>query len=260
MDLVIPSYGRASNQTTLGQLVAAGLHVHLVVQARELSSYIHHQSDKVHLVALPDSIRTIAPTRQWVVENVGTYENVCMIDDDLVFYKRRDDDRTKLRDITPQELKSAFAEMRYHLHDFAHVGFASREGANRNVEQFAENTRIMRVLGYSRDRLTRALARFDRMEVMEDFDVALTLLEQGYPNLVLNNYAHNQAGSDAAGGCSHFRTKELQTENACRLAQRHPAFVSVVEKTTKGAWGGGTRTDVRVQWKKAYEWSKRNEH
>jgi hypothetical protein len=31
----------------------------------------------------------------------------------------------------------------------------------------------------------------------------------------------------------------------------HPNIVSVVEKTTKTAWGGGTRMDVIIQWKKA---------
>jgi len=35
------------------------------------------------------------------------------------------------------------------------------------------------------------------------------------------------------------------------LAELHPGLVKVVTKETKGAWGGGTRTDVVVQWKKA---------
>jgi hypothetical protein len=109
----------------------------------------------------------------------------------------------------------------------------------------------MRVLGYRRDILKKLDRSFDEMEVMEDFHIALTLLEQGYENVVLNNWCHNQAGSGKAGGCSHFRTAEVQTRNADRLSELHPGVVNVVRKTTKSAWGGGERTDVRVLWKKA---------
>jgi hypothetical protein len=37
----------------------------------------------------------------------------------------------------------------------------------------------------------------------------------------------------------------------------HPAFVKVVEKATKTSWGGETRTDVQVSWKKAYASAKK---
>ena len=251
MDLVIPTYGRTKNQVTLKQLVDAGLHCHLVVQAREASEYLHLR-DGITKHVLPDNIRTIAPTRQWIIENVGDDRAVVMLDDDLVFYRRRDDDRTKLRDISPGELQWLFTEeMPGALSRYAHVGLASREGANRNTESRIFNTRIMRVLGYRRDILQAMDIRFDEMEVMEDFNVALRLLRLGHDNVVLNDYAHNQSGSGAQGGCSHFRTPELHARNAHRLAELHPGFVKVVEKTTKTAWGGGTRTDVQIAWKKA---------
>jgi hypothetical protein len=40
------------------------------------------------------------------------------------------------------------------------------------------------------------------------------------------------------------------------LAELHPGFVKVVRKETKGAWGGGERVDVQIQWKKAWESSR----
>lgn len=252
MDLIVPSYGRAREQTTLAQLSRAGLHTYLVVQAREYLEYAKYASPLVTVVQLPDNIRTIAPTRQHIVDHVGSSVEMVMLDDDLTFYKRRDDDKTKLRDITPDELTDAFGGMWSLLRKYAHVGFAAREGANRETGEFIRNTRIMRVLGYNRAALKSASVRFDAMEVMEDFHVALSLLRAGKPNIVMNNYAHNQAGSGKAGGCSHFRTMELHAENAHKLAALHPKFVKVVQKATKGAWGGGTRTDVTIQWKKAY--------
>ena len=248
MQIFIPTFGRSSKQATYSSLVGAGLQITLVVQdcERDLYCGLPH-------VVLPASIRTIAPTRQFILEHLVEDKTFCMVDDDLVFFKRRDDDPTKLRDITPLELRQAFAAMHQYLLDgYAHVGFAAREGANRNTGYRLENTRIMRVLGYRADLLEKHNINFDDMEVMEDFDVAIRLLRQGYKNLVLNDYAHNQASSGAAGGCSHFRTPALQARNAKYLAERHHPFVRVTEKTTKAAWGGGTRTDVTVYWKKAY--------
>ena len=250
MQIFIPTYGRASSQTTYRALVEAGLKVTLVVQNRERDLY----STYPHVEVLPPHIQTIAPTRQYILDALVTAHAFCMVDDDLVFFKRREDDPTKLRDIKPDELHDAFLDMGAQLNiaNVAHVGFAAREGANRQVDPLLENTRIMRVLGYHAPTLRRLDIRFDAMEVMEDFHVALTLLEAGYKNQIMNHYAHNQKGSGTAGGCSHFRTPALQAKNAHLLAVLHPGVVKVVLKETKGAWGGGTRTDVNVQWKKAY--------
>jgi hypothetical protein len=182
-----------------------------------------------------------------------------MLDDDLVFFKRRIDDPTKLRDIENAELIEMFHLIeKTIMWTHAHVGIAAREGANRNTDEFMDNTRIMRVLGYDREVLLRLGIRFDEMEVMEDFHVALSLLERGYANRVLNTYANNQGGSGSSGGCSHFRTMDLHAANAEKLAALHPQFVTVVEKTTKGSFGGGTRKDVRIQWKEAYKYGKSN--
>lgn len=253
MDLIIPTYGRSANQETLKQLLKAGLKPILVVQAREMDLYDQYLDRGIEVRVLPGHINTIAPTRQFIVDHVGEHDKMCMIDDDLVFYKRRDDEKTKLREIELWELADAFSLMRLELRRIPHIGFAAREGANRNTESFVFNTRIMRVLGYDRDVLISEHIQFDQMEVMEDFHVALSLLEKGYENLVLNEFAHNQAGSGKEGGCSHFRTKQLQAENAAKLVALHPGFVRLVQKTTKGAWGGGTRTDVQVQWKRAFQ-------
>jgi hypothetical protein len=253
MDIVIPSRGRPHSQESLKQLRAAGLYVTVVVPMAELESYLHHAADPwVRVVGLPEHIQGIAHKRQWMLENIGTDDAFIMVDDDLTFFKRRTDDPSKLRDISPEELYRAFHAMEAALKTHAHVGFAAREGANRQTASHVYNTRIMRVLGYNRAVLRQHNITFGRIPVMEDFDVALRLLRAGLPNVILNGYAHNQKGSGAVGGCSVWRTPQVQAAAALELAKLHPGYVKVVEKTTKGAWGGGTRTDVTVQWKKAY--------
>jgi hypothetical protein len=250
MDIVIPTYGRANKQETARRLRKADVPFSLVVQSREAHLY----SDWPDVRALPPEITTIAPTRQWIIENCNL--KVCMLDDDLQFFVRREDDKSKLRDIKDAELVCMFERISVELDAYCHVGIAAREGANRNTEPFIENTRIMRVLAYDAAAVCELGIRFDTMEVMEDFHVALSLLSKGCPNLMLNSYANNQAGSGKEGGCSHFRTPELHAANAEKLAAAFPQFVTVVEKETKTAWGGGTRKDVRIQWKKAYEYGR----
>jgi len=258
MDIIIPSSGRPDRQPTLEQLVRAGLRPILLVQFNEFSMYKECWGSIARVHPLPPSITTIAPTRQWILEHVGESDRFCMVDDDLWFYTRREEDRGRLRELTPYELREGFQtlddllkpDMVRHV---AHAGFAAREGANRNTDPYIYNTRIMRVLGYRRSTLIDENIRFDAVEVMEDFHVALSLLEKGYGNVVANNWCHNQAGSGAQGGCSVWRTPELQARAAHRLAELHPGLVRVVQKETKTAWGGGVRTDVVVQWKKAFE-------
>jgi hypothetical protein len=87
---------------------------------------------------------------------------------------------------------------------------------------------------------------------MSDFDATLQLLCKGYANYISYEWAHNQNGSNTDGGCSVYRSKSMLAEGAKKLAALYPKYVQVVERETKGSWGGGERVDVKVFWKKAW--------
>jgi len=110
----------------------------------------------------------------------------------------------------------------------------------------------MRVLGYRADTLENLCIKATVADVMNDFGVVLELLTRGYPVININWIVQNQHGSDTSGGCSTYRTSEVQTAAAQALHDRFPAFVKIVQKETKTAWGGKPRTDVIIYWKKAY--------
>jgi len=114
----------------------------------------------------------------------------------------------------------------------------------------------MRVLAYNLDFFDGI--ELGRVKVMEDFDVNLQLLKKGLPSKISYYYAQGQGSSNAAGGCSEWRTLEVQSQGAERLKELHPEVVEVVEKETKTAWGGGTRKDVKVQWKRALKLGAQN--
>lgn len=251
MHIFIPTYGRAEQQHTFKHLPKSlQKRATLVVQDRE-----KHLYPSYGVKVLPKNITTIAPARQYIMtyaKNQGI-DKLVMLDDDLRFDWRRMDDGGKFLVATDKQVEELFKTMEKKLDKYAHVGVLSREGGNRVLEPERECTRMMRVLAYNVETFHKEKIKFDRLPLQEDFDVTLQLLRKGYPNLVLCGWVNGQGTSGAKGGCSHFRTIELHNANVRRLAGLHETFVKVVEKQTKGAWGGQARLDVMVQWKKAFQ-------
>ena len=208
-------------------------------------------------------VRGIGHTRQWICEQhpIPKYgPHLCMLDDDLRFFVRRPDDNTKFTQASDESILAMFSAIGGHLLTSPLVGVCAREGGNRITTPIVNNTRILRLLAYDVAVLRKEHIKFDRLPVMEDFDVALQLLEKGYMNTVCANWCHDQGGSNTAGGCSTYRTMAIQKQGAEGLKALHPNFVTLVTKTTKTAWGGQTRTDVQVQWKKAFDFGWKAAH
>jgi hypothetical protein len=247
MHIFIHTYGRHNRQLTFWNLSPeVRERTYLVVQEREADLY----DPFYRKIVLPGGIMNLTSTRQFLMENYGPY--VCILDDDLEFAVRRDDDRTKFRKPKDRDIDELFAVMQ-NLMGVGHplVGIAAREGANRQTDPYLPATRQMRVHAINTTLYRKLGIRFDRVRVMEDFDVTLQFLEAGYSNIVINDYVTNQSGSNTSGGCSAYRTDEVQAESAEKLALLHPGLVKVVTKHTKTSWGGKERKDVIVQWKRA---------
>lgn len=250
MKVVIPTYGRSHKQTTFHELPKeVQERTTLIVDAREEGMYPSYP----HLV-LPAEIQGICPTRKWCLDNLEDEDHKQLqLDDDLVFAFRRVYEPTKFQPATKADIKMLFDEADSLLDRYAHIGVSTREGGNRRPEPYTYVGRVLRILGYRQDVLRKTGAGSTTLgSVMEDFDLTLQLLRLGYPNASINWIVHNQGGSNTDGGCSSYRSMELQGQAAEDLAEKHHPFVKVVTKTTKTAWGGQTRKDVIVQWKKAY--------
>lgn len=251
MQIYIPSSGRAKDQHTLKQIPTQWMsRTALVVPNSEYTDYCPVAAE-YGCTVIPCPHKGIGPTRQFIVA-AGYPEPVLMMDDDLTFFRRRVDEPTKFEDAFGADMMQMLESIEYQLHDYSLVGVCAREGGNRYPNQYYYNGRLLRVLAYDTIALITQDIDFRTLPVMEDFFVALSLLTRGYQNLMLSNWCHNQTGSNTEGGCSQYRTMELQADAANMLKQYFPAFVTVVKKQTKTAWGGEERTDVRVQWKKAY--------
>ena len=205
----------------------------------------------VWLILIPFTIKEIFAKRKYIIENSDD-PHIVMLDDDLRFYIRKSPTDWHLRYLESDEYPAMFGLLDEWLDQgYAHVGVSAREGNNRVEKLAVENTRYMRVLGYNLDMFDGV--ELGRVQVMEDFDINLQLLRQGKPSKISYYYAQGQKSSNAAGGCSEWRTIDVHNEGAERLHSLHPTCVKVVEKQTKTAWNGLPRKDVIIGWKKAYK-------
>lgn len=253
VQIVIPSSGRPNKQTTWQQLPQWAKDKTLVaVPARETAAYAKAFPGK--LLAVPDECRGISATRKHLMDWCRL-PYLLMIDDDMTFAYRPDMDKPQLRSLPPEDLEIGrmLGKWRTLMKRYAHAGLSARQGNNRISTELQECCRMYNTYMYDLDAVRRAGVQVGRLPVMEDFDLTLQLLRAGLPNAVMYRWCWNQGGSNAPGGCSQYRTGEMQAEAAAKLAELHPGFVRVVEKRSTNWQGMNTRKDVTVYWKKAYE-------
>lgn len=263
MLLFIPSMGRSDRVITVRTLPRRWLRrCWLVVPEREAEEYRQaHLASAVNILGVPDCLKGIHNTRQFITDFCP--EKYCFqLDDDMSFVRRlpkwrpdwaKFDETFQSHDA--EKVGEIFDLMEGMLRTYRHVGISARQGNNHVKErEWKLVTRMNNAYGHDVDVLEDLGIRWDRLEVMEDFYVTLSLLTAGYPNAVNVDYAWNQRGSGAVGGCSSYRNNEVQDRCARELHRLFPEYVTVVTKKSKSSWQGmEERTDVRIQWKKAFE-------
>jgi hypothetical protein len=251
MKIFIPSLNRADQKwhTWDGLPPSVQKDAYMVVGPKDAPAYFQRFGEDNVLVV---DIKGIGAVRQHIIDiSDGA---VLMLDDDLSFFTRREDDPKLLQKADKVAVRAMITRMARLLEQYAHASIAVREGANRNPhDELLFNQRCLRALGYHAPTLKELGVRFDRLPVMEDFDVALQLLRKGFPSATLNRWCQDQGASNAPGGCSSYRSLKVQSKGARGLAKLHPDYVTVVQKEAKGGGEWAVREDVRVQWKKAFE-------
>lgn len=262
MKIYVPSKGRHTSVADgpLADLPASILTY--VVPEEEWDDYRRVLPPETSIMTTTREYAGIARTRRFIGETAHRdgYDTFIMLDDDIRFLVRRGSHDWRLRGTEITEAMMCMDQVERLLRaGFAHVGVSAREGNNRigvggMFTLYAENTRTLRALAYrTKDFLS---VEHGRVEVMEDFDVNLQLLRRGRPNANVGFWAQGQKMTNAPGGCSTYRSHEVHERSAHRLAELHPGLVRLRQKQNKTDRDGfGTRTEVTISWKKAYEGS-----
>lgn len=264
----IPTRNRAGMQNTIDFLPKEILKdTFLVCDKNQVKDYISlgkKNINKNSVISFPpnygDNIINrygcFSDKKQWILDN-ATEDYLYFLDDDLKFSIRK---KGKLVNANLEETKEAFKIMNDWLEkQIAHVALSSREGNNRVEEDYVENSRATRVVGFNIKILREEEIKLNRLLLMADFDVTLALLKKGYRNRVLFSYANGQRKSNDAGGCSLYRSPETMKIAALRLSFLNKGLVKVKRKTTVKPWAGfesNERYDVTISWKKAFYFGK----
>lgn len=258
----IPSRGRADNRLLDGPAfqIPDGVDVVYVVGIDEVATYAvalatrHIPARVIGTAYQPD----IARVRQFIGEHArkdGLSKFVTM-DDDVQLLVRKSEDDWPLVAADFDAVEKMLHWMDTTLDTVENVAISGREGNNRAgvggpTTLKIENTRAMRVQGFQTEAFLNCT--HCRVRVMEDFDITLQILERGGSNVVSYYWAQGQRKTQDTGGCSEWRTHEVHEESAKLLSKLHPGIVTLRQKNNKTDTDGfGTRTEVTVQWKRAY--------
>jgi len=260
--IYVPSRGRADDRLLRGPSVQAphGTDVVYVVGPDEIAKY----SVAILRNGLPARVVScehqpnISAVRWWIglhAQKDGLDRFVIM-DDDVGLLVRKADDNWQLRGAEKDDVQQMLQWMWSELDRSQNVGISPREGNNRvgvgnSAELTQYNTRAMRVQGFQTEAFLAC--EHGRVRVMEDFDISLQILAAGGQIAVNYFWAQGQRMTNESGGCSEWRTHEIHEASARRLAELHPGIVTLRQKSNKTDKDGfGTRTEVTIQWKRAY--------
>ncbi len=249
LQIIIPTRGRLGTQLTL-QNLPKDLYPQVSIVCPQSEAFFHRDRFPLTtVVPQPDPSVTIAKKREWIMNSFDT-EKLVMLDDDLRFAVRREDDPVKFLKATPEQIIQAFKELEEKLTpEVPHAGFSARGsgiGASAQEGGWQLGKRLMYVLGYHVP-IVRAHAQFGRIETREDMDLTLQLFAKGFPNAVNFSFVVDQQFANK-GGCTEERTMERSNADAYKLAALHPNYVKVTQKDYKSSI---PRLEVVVQWQKA---------
>ncbi len=259
MKIYIPTQGRVHKQKTVdrfGPDLCREFEVTLVCppeEVNELRNEYPELTSRVKVVGCKE--QGIAATRQWILDRARRRKEgiILMLDDDLSTWRHRsvqkDDGEWKYTKATEEEIGEGLRHFENLMSGRAHGSIGHALFAQTQPE-VKFNSRMLRALAYNMDVMPKDI-KF-RLQVMEDFDIALQLFTRGYESATYYGIVQDQHQNNSEGGCSVYRTGEVQAAAAHKLAELWPDFVTVVTRAPKREWiGMPERTDVRVNWNKA---------
>ncbi|NIU83378.1 MAG: hypothetical protein GWN64_07825, partial [Candidatus Thorarchaeota archaeon] len=201
-----------------------------------------------------DNKLTIAQKRRAIFQVAAAKgcEWLFIADDDIKLDVRRDDNNRLFRPMTSEEGvhflsdHMAICGKRYPL-----VHPVLRMHADKRKYMYEKNCPALRFVCYHVPTFVKEGVDIAGLGTafMSDRYAQLFMLSRGYNSIGLAQYCVDDTGTNAKGGCSEYRTPELQSEAAKRLAGAFPDNVSLRVKQGTGAWKD-KRLDVTIQWKK----------
>ena len=255
MNLYIMTRGRVGAQRTWKSIPYSWRdRCWLVIPPNE--ARLHGQ---IPVIVAPATVDNYSKKMEWILEDgMDDCEDCCCIlDDDLVFSRQilKDDGKIGLKTLEGAEterLLTLFGFMELLLEDTALVGVHPRQMGHIQKPPFNENGKVICVQGINR-RLVGEIPDLAKYPILSDVVLNATLLGRGQGNKIITTFFQDWGSCNAPGGCSSYRTPEMQAEACYWLEERFGPYIKAVEKEAKDGWLGGKRVDFRGQWKALYK-------
>lgn len=227
MLIAIPSKGRPGKSASK-ELLKSGV---LFVPKSEEKYYRRTYQD---VVGVPDEVRGITPTRNWILKNTNE-RYVVMVDDDLkvagyfhclgsdFFKKRITEERTLLR-----VAEQAFETLEGLGWKIFGVKPESRTVSQNNESPFLLKTFITaNFIGIIND----GSMYFDEtFKVKEDYEIGLRHIARYGGVLGLRYLYWEEEHWETEGGCKDYRTNAIEIESISRLIKMYPKFIKQAKK------------------------------
>ena len=262
--IYIPTLGRVDNQITYNALPDFLKKItYLVIQDHELTEIKKNFPD-ANLIRLPEQIKGIARTREYIIRLAGK-TIFGMFDDDMEFIRRNIDRKTlkKVGDksqtpMTEQDWKEMIQKVETWLNGDYTIGGMRMQGLPPRESDDIEFGKIAQVFFINGNKITPNKIKWD-IQFSEDIYFILQVLSQGGKTIMTDKFLYTHPnGYFSEGGCSNEgRTVDSDTHTIREVANRFPHII----KFTNDHYDrdGELSQKYIVNWKKAYKTTEYNE-
>lgn len=248
MRIYVPSRDRASRMEIFRFLPADKHDVVVVVPHGQGDAY---RQRCPQVWETPPDIQGISATRNLILREGAPVQ--LQVDDDLRLYARErlgmsELNRT-LRIATPADIVAMLSALDTALQTHAHASISPRM-MNQALEDAPRSCgRYFRFCGFNTALMPNGPVQ-SPLAVGEDLELAIQLYKLGLSAVLFSVWAHDDSrGTNSTGGCSLYRTHELQAESIHEMVRLHAPFVKAVEKKVKMGGAFGHRIDPKIDWK-----------
>jgi glycosyltransferase involved in cell wall biosynthesis len=232
LEVAIPSMGRAGKMKTSAVLCSATVYV----PAREVAAY-RQASPGVTIAAVPDAIRGITATRNWILNHCRARWLV-FVDDDLAdqgwfHLKHRKGKRRNLTEGTWMREWTRLASM---AEDLGYRIFGvGTDGALRSVYPWRPFIFHTYVTASCMGIRVGGGLRFDEaFKVKEDYELCLRAIKEDGGVLGARYLFWRNAHWKDKGGCNAYRTQEMEEAATMALMRLYPGMIRSVTRGGSG--------------------------
>lgn len=247
MKLYITTLGREGRQITLNQIPNSWKEKTYLVCPKE---EVHDWPNRIDVPEYCQGY--LAKTRQWVME-MSDDKHVGLLDDDIRFYKRDSENKTKRTLASESEMTELFDMFDSWLKEgdvYCACSNSFRSHENPSEYYYGKPSHCF---FFDRDYLAEQNIRFDDIFTFEDFHVPISILKSGKRLRLTGEYISQEKKANAPGGCSITRNGMNNRNSMLQLAQMHPNYVTVKESPGAKNQGLIVNLKMRIGWKKLYE-------